>query len=142
MDKLDIARTETMKLKSARGKDYYRILDNIAANVKGDFIADVQVICDTRKDGRVTLFHIGCLMIRYELNCAATISLLEKFCGAPSGTYERLKERGLKVSEMLEAVMRDPLRFELPFELVSRYIRWTGRLESVSGAACTAAAAG
>lgn len=122
MNSFDIAKTETRKLKNSRcGKDYYRILNNISVNVKDDFITDVTSVRSLNKDRRITIFHIGCLMIRYELNCAATIHLLEKFCGAPSGTYGVLKDRGLNIGKMIEEVMNSHHRFDVPFEIASRY---------------------
>lgn len=116
-----IAKHETEKLKEVRnGKDYHRILSNISVNIMDDFVVDVQKLRDS--DGsRLTLFSVGCLMIRYELNCSAICKLLEWHCGAPKGIYQHLKDRGLKVGEMLESVMNDPKRLELPFELKSRY---------------------
>lgn len=91
----------TEKLKVTRGKGYYTVLKAILAQVGPQIAADARAI--KAESGKLTVFNVGCLAVKYDLNLKATFEWLEESRVLPAGTYDRLKERGLKAREVLDA---------------------------------------
>lgn len=91
----------TDQLKTARGKRYYDILKLILVDVGPQIVADAQQIAiDT---GKLTVLDIGRMAVKYDLNYRATCEWLEESRVLPAGAYQRLKDNGLKVGEVLAA---------------------------------------
>ena len=93
----------TDKLKHTRGKGYYTVLKAILAEVGQQIVDDANAI-KAESGGKFTVYNIGCLAVKYDLNFKATCEWLEESRVLPVGTYDRLKERGLKAMEVFEAV--------------------------------------
>lgn len=93
----------TEKLKVTRGKGYYTVLKAILAQVGPQIAADAEAI-KAANGGKFTVYNVGCLAVKYDLNFKATCEWLEESRVLPAGTYDRLKERGLKAREVFAAV--------------------------------------
>ena len=93
--------TLTEKLKVARGKGYFTVLKAILAEC-GQQMADDARDTINQNEGKYTTLDIGKLAVKYDLNFKATCEWLEESQVIPTGTYIRLKERGLKATEVLE----------------------------------------
>jgi hypothetical protein len=90
----------TDKLRVTRGKGYYTVLKQILAECGQQIIDDANIIKAT---GKLTVLDIGRLAVKYDLNLKATAEWLEENRALPTGTYQRLLDRGLKAREILEA---------------------------------------
>lgn len=121
MKKLDIAKTETRRLRQKLGyRAYQRILNNVGVNIKDDLIADFNALYQI--DNRLSVGHLCALMVRYELTGHAILSLMEKWELCPRGTYDTLKQREWHQGKSTEAIMNNmEFRATLPFPLESRY---------------------
>lgn len=93
----------TEKLRHTRGKGYYTVLQAILADIGPQLAADAVAIL-AESGGKMTVYNVGCLAVKYDLNFKATCEWLEESRVIPTGTYQRLKERGLKAREVFEAV--------------------------------------
>lgn len=93
----------TAKLRVTRGKGYYTILKAILAEVGPLLVADAEAI-KAESGGKFTVYNVGCLAVKYDLNLKATCEWLEESRVLPVGSYRRLKARGLKATEVFEAV--------------------------------------
>lgn len=90
----------TEKLRHTRGKGYYTVLKAILADIGPQLAADAVAIL-AESGGKMTVYDIGCLAVKYDLNLKATFEWLEESRVIPAGTYDRLKDRGLKAREVL-----------------------------------------
>lgn len=90
----------TEKLKVTRGKGYYTVLGAILTEVGQQMIADANAI-KAENGGKFTVYNVGCLAVKYDLNFKATCEWLEQSRVLPVGTYDRLKGCGLKFGKIL-----------------------------------------
>lgn len=86
------------KLTGLRGAAYYARLREILADC-GQLLAD-----EAKEIDQITPLDIGVLAIKYGLNFKATCEWLEESRVIPTGTYDRLIKRGIKISDILSAV--------------------------------------
>lgn len=93
----------TEQLRNARGKRYYDILKQILAEIGPQIAEDARTIKD-QNGGKLTLFNVGQLAVKYDLNFKATVEWLEESRVLKTGAYERLKDAGVKAREVLTAV--------------------------------------
>lgn len=98
-------RAQAKKLRVTRGKGYYTILKAILYEVGPQIAADANAI-KAESGGKFTVYNIGCLAVKYDLNFKATCEWLEESRVLPVGTYDRLKRGGIKFGETLEAIRR------------------------------------
>lgn len=94
----------TDKLRTLRGKAYHTLLKTILDECGQQIVQEARVIIVG--SGRLAPVDIGALAIKYDLNFRATCEWLEESQVIPTGVYDRLIERGLRVSEVLAAVSK------------------------------------
>ncbi len=93
------------KLRAARGKGYFTVLKAILAKCGQDIINDAQEV--KRKDGRITPFNIAEIALKHDLNFKATCEWLEESGVIPSGSHQKLIERGFRATLAFEAVRKN-----------------------------------
>jgi hypothetical protein len=91
----------TSQFKTARGKRYYTILNQIQAEIGVSLAADFANLRE--KHGNVTPVMVGWLALRYDVNLKAMFEILNNLKLLPSGIYKRL---GVKVGEVFEAARK------------------------------------
>lgn len=96
-----MAHPKAEELKTARGKRYVDILLEIWRDRGDEMAAFIQNCCDSK--GAVTVLDIGTLAIQEDLNLKATFDCLEWSHALFTGTYDMLKDRGMKATEVLDA---------------------------------------
>ena len=87
----------TNQLNCLRGLAYYTRLKIILTEF-GEQLAE-----DARQQEKITPVVIGALALKYSLNFKATCEWLEECNVIPTGVYDRLMERGVRVSDIFEA---------------------------------------
>jgi hypothetical protein len=92
----------TDKLKVTRGKGYYTILKQILA-ICGQQMAD-EARATKEANEALTLYDLGALALKYDLNFKATVEWLEESRVLKSGAYQRLIDRGVKAQELFAKV--------------------------------------
>lgn len=95
----DLARCKTA-IKTARGSVYYGLLKTILGHIGKTMYDHEQRI--EREEGDFTVADIGYLSIVYDLNFKATCEWLEEVYAINSGTYDRIKDCGIKVGAILK----------------------------------------
>ena len=87
----------TNQLNGLRGSAYYTRLKIILAEF-GEQLAE-----DARQQQKITPVFIGILALKYSLTFKATCEWLEECNVIPTGVYDRLMERRVRVSDIFEA---------------------------------------
>jgi hypothetical protein len=85
-----------------QGKAYYAELRAILKEIRHRVLTDVKTL--RRQGKRVTIRDVCVFALRYELNLKAMFDLLEDENVLPCGTYERLKDRGMRPMTALRGV--------------------------------------
>lgn len=94
---------DTQTLKLARGKRYFDLLKAILYGPTGQAIID-DFNGMKEETAHFTLADLSRLTIKYDLPFKAVCEWLEESHCLPTGTYDRLKLRGLKVNRILDKV--------------------------------------
>lgn len=90
----------TEQLKKARGKHFVLLLKQVYADLSPDLAEQALIII--KETGKLTPTDVGVLALRFNLQLKHTFEFLEEQNVLPSGTYDRLKDRGLKASEVIQ----------------------------------------
>lgn len=78
-----------------RHKAYYDELRQIFEQ-EGEAIQSSVELEKVLNDGKLSIVSACRIALKHELRLSALFNFIEDRCGVPSGTYDRLKERGLK----------------------------------------------
>jgi hypothetical protein len=100
----DSERQLTESLKTARGKRFGSLLKQTYAMLGSRLANAARAI--KQDTGKITPTDVGKLALEFNLCLKHTFDFLEDVQDQvlPSGTYDRLKDRGLKAKEVFEAV--------------------------------------
>lgn len=94
----------TDELKNARGKRYYDILKEIMyGDIGAAMLEDFDQV--VKATGHFQLADLARIAMRYDVNLKATCEWLEEKRRLGTGTYDRLKDRGLKVKKLYADVL-------------------------------------
>jgi hypothetical protein len=103
----DAERQLTESLKTARGKRFGSLLKQTYATLGPRLAEAARAI--KQDTGKLTPRDVGGLALEYNLCLKHTFDFLEDTQDQvlPSGTYNRLKDRGLKANKLFEMVAED-----------------------------------
>ncbi|NJM74686.1 MAG: hypothetical protein HC852_01665 [Acaryochloridaceae cyanobacterium RU_4_10] len=98
----DAERQLTEALKTARGQRFGSLLKQTYALLGPRLTNSAREI--KQQTGKLTPTDVGGLALQFSLCLKHTFDFLEDDRVLPSGTYDRLKDRGLKAKEVFKAV--------------------------------------
>ena len=99
MTELDKKLTEA--LKKSRGKRFFRIKNILQWRI-GPYIAGSAEHIKSRT-GKFTPRDVAAIAIEFNLPYKTTCEILEYYHSIPTGTYENLHDRGIKVGVVMDA---------------------------------------
>lgn len=85
-----------------QGGAYYKELRRLLRLLGGAIVEDAKAF--HRRDQKITVDHVAQLALKYHLNMKAVAEYLEDRRVLPTGSYERLLERGLRPMTALTQV--------------------------------------
>ncbi|MGG6267101.1 hypothetical protein ACQ4M3_13120 [Leptolyngbya sp. AN03gr2] len=86
-------------LKTARGKRFVALLKQVYTESAPELAASAQAIIEAQ--GKLTIVDVGVLALQFNLQLKHASEFLEEQGVLPCGTYDRLKARNLKVSDIM-----------------------------------------
>lgn len=88
------------ELKKARGDRFVFLLKQVYAEVSPELAEHAKQMI--KKTGKLTPTDVGVLALRFNLQLKHAFEFLEEQMILPCGTYDRLRDRGLKVADVMQ----------------------------------------